>query len=533
MQKKLFSTAFFLLVNIAIYSQVMFQKIYEKGSDLTTSYGAQQTSDGGYIMAGLHQVSATDFDYLVVKTGANGDTLWTRTYGGIGDEESYGMQQTADGGYIFTGIDSSSGLGSYNVYLVKTNANGDTLWTKSYGGNNQDFAQAIQQTTDGGYIIAGYSNSFSAGGDDDVYLLKTDANGNLSWSKTYGGFYGDAAFAVKQTTDGGYILAGCTSSFGLSPYGNVNDFYVLKTNATGTLTWSKTYGQYGDDWAFGVIQTKDGNYAITGHTNVDSTVAYSDLYLIKIDVNGDTLFTESVGGTNYEAGLAITESNDSGLVIGGSTYSFGNGSSDVYLLKTNAKGKFLFNSTFGVPGNDFAYSISQTTDKGYLLTGYTSNVIVNNSSFSLTKTDSLGNSNNCNQTTPTPTIKIGVGAITTPTTVVGTPATLTANNTHTKISYGVSVVDPCPPTTSIKQNEIKQVAFTVYPNPSNGNITIKTTDLKENTQITIYNQLGQIVLTKQINNELTNLNLSISAGVYQVRILNGNELIYQTKIIKE
>jgi hypothetical protein len=529
MQKKLFIILSVLLVNISVYSQSKFQKIFEKG--LTTSYGAQQTSDGGYIMGGLYQISATNFDFLAVKTNDIGDTLWTKTYGGIGDEECYAMQKTTDGGYIFVGIDSSSGLGSFNVYLVKTKANGDTLWTKSYGGNNQDFAQAVQQTADGGYIIAGYSNSFSAGADDDVYLLKTDASGNLSWSKTYGGYYGDGAFAVKQTIDGGYILAGYTSSFGISPHGNVNDFYVLKTNATGTLTWSKTYGQDGDDWAYGVIQTQDGGYAITGHTNVDSTVAYSDLYLIKTDANGDTLFTKSFGGPNYEKGLSIIETNGGGLAIGGSTYSFGNGSSDVYLLKTNANGGFIFNSTFGVPGNDFAYTISQTSDKGYFLSGYTTNTVVSNSSFYIIKTDSLGK-DSCDQTTPTPTIHSGVAIVGSPATVVGSPATIKANNTHTSISYGVTVFDPCPQTTSIK-NANKQAAFTIYPNPSSGNITIRTGDLKENTQVIIYNQLGQIVLTKQINSAFTNLNLDVNAGVYQVRILNGNGLVYQTKIIKE
>jgi hypothetical protein len=531
MNKKLFISLAFLLVNFTIYSQSKFQRIFEKG--FTTAYGAQQTTDGGYIMAGLHQVSSTDFDYLIVKTDVNGDTLWTKTYGGIGDEESYAMQQTTDGGYIFAGIDSSSGLGDYNVYLVKTKANGDTLWTKSYGGVHHDFGQAVQQTADGGYIIAGYTSSFSAGGDDDVYLLKTDASGNLSWSKTYGGTYGDYAFAVKQTADGGYILAGITSSFGISPYGNVNDLYVLKTNATGVLTWSKTYGQDGDDWAYSVIQTQDGGYAITGHTNIDSTGSYSDLYLIKTDASGDTLFTKSFGGPNYEKGFSIVETNDGGLAIGGSTYSFGNGASDIYLLKTNANGGFVFNSTFGVYGNDFAYTISQTSDKGYFLSGYTSNALVGNSSFYAIKTDSLGKDDSCNQTIPTPTIINGVAKINNPVTIVATPATITANKTNTNISYGVTVIDPCPIPMSIKQRANKQTAFTIYPNPSNGNITIRTNNLKENTQLIIYNQLGQTVLTKQINNEFTALNLDVNAGVYQVRILSGNELIYQTKIIKE
>src|ERR1035437_10149248 len=150
-KKNLFAFLLIFVISSSGYTQVMSQRAYQRNT--STAYGGQQTSDGGYIMSGLATVTSTDYDYLVVKTNSVGDTLWTKTYGGIGDEECYAMQQTSDLGYIFAGIDSSSGLGNYNVYLVKTNASGDTLWTKSYGGNNNDFAQAVQQTNDGGYIV--------------------------------------------------------------------------------------------------------------------------------------------------------------------------------------------------------------------------------------------------------------------------------------------------------------------------------------------------------------------------------------------
>ncbi len=519
-----------LLISISTYGQTMFQKIFEK--DYTTTFGAQQTNDGGYIMAGLHQVSATDFDYLAVKLNAVGDTLWTKTYGGIGDEESYAMQQTTDGGYIFAGIDSSSGLGSYNVYLVKTNTIGDTLWTRSYGGNQSDFAQAVQQTADGGYIVAGYTSSFGAG-EADIYLLKTDASGNLIWSKTYGGAHGDYGFAVKQTTDGGYIVSGITSSFGISPYGNINDVYVLKTDASGNINWSKTYGQNGDDWSFGVVQTNDGGYAITGHTNTDSTAALSDVYLIKTDANGDTLFTRSFGGSNYDKGTALIQTNDSGFVIAGSTYSFGNGTSDVYLIKTNKLGNIIFNSTFGGSGNDWAYAISQATDAGFTLAGYSDNFGVANSSFYFIKTDEQGKGNNCHQTNPATVTANTITKVNNAPTITQTPATITKRNTHTIINSGILGIDVCPLTTSIKKSITNNLNISVYPNPSNGNITLKTEKVNDNTSVMVYNQLGQIILTKQVTNPLTNLNINVCAGVYQVRVLNGNEVIYQTKIIKE
>jgi type IX secretion system substrate protein len=530
MNKCLFTFLSAIAISVSGYSQTVFQQVY--GRNTAQGFAGQQTSDGGYIMSGLTTVTTTNYDYLVVKIDANGDTLWTKTYGGIGDDESYAMQQTTDGGYIFAGIDSSSGLGNYNVYLVKTDANGDTLWTKSYGGSSDDFGQAVQQTADGGYIVAGYTGSFGAG-NNDVYLLKTDANGNLIWSKTYGGAQGDYAFAVKQTAEGGYIVAGITSSFGVTTNGTYNDIYLLKTNSTGTLTWSKTYGKDGDDWGFGVIQTNDGGYAITGHTQTDSLDNYSELCLIKTDLNGDTLFTKSFGGPNFNKGLAILQTSDSGFAIGGSTYSFGNGASDFYLLKTNKTGSMLFNSTFGGGGDDIPYAIGQTSDNGFVLSGYTQSYAVDSNSFYMVKTDASGNSYNCNQTNPTPSVINGVAIIGTPATVVGSPATITANSTHTKIKSGVTILNTCP-TAGIKQVvENNKYQFMIYPNPSNGNITLKTDNLIDNTQLTIYNQLGQVVLKKQLTNELTIINLDINSGVYQVRILSGNELIYQTKIIKE
>jgi hypothetical protein len=530
MKKQLFIFLSLITISISGYSQVMSQRVYRRDSSM--AYGGQQTADGGYIMGGLSSVTKTDVNFMAVKTDAVGDTLWTKTYGGIGDEECYAMQQTTDGGYIFIGIDSSSGLGSYNVYAVKTNSIGDTLWTKSYGGSNYDFGQAVQQTTDGGYIIAGYTGSFGPG-DPDVYLLKIDANGNLTWSKTYGGIYGDKAWAVRQTADGGYILAGITSSFGVTPTGNYNDIFLLKTNSTGTLTWSKTYGKNGDDWGYGVVQTYDGGYAITGLSSKDS-MDVSEVLLLKTDAIGDTLFTKSFGGTNYDQGLAIIQTNDSGLAIAGSSYSFGHGASDAYLIKANKSGNMLFKTVFGGVGNDFAYAIGQTADSGFVLSGYTTDYGVDSSSFYIIKTDASGNSYNCNQINPSPSTINGVAIIGSPAPTVNTPATITANNTHTAIKKGVTVINPCP-TAGIKQvaGTNNKYQFVVYPNPNTGNVTIKTDNMVDNTQLIIYNQLGQVVLKKELTNEFTNINLDVSTGVYQVRILSGNESVYQTKIIKE
>jgi len=166
----------------------------------------------------------------LIKTNANGDTLWTKTYGGADHDEGHSVQQTTDGGYIITGFTFSFGIGTINVYLIKTDANGDTLWTKTYGGYGDDEGYDIQQTTDSGYIITGATGSFGAGG-SDIYLIKTKSNGDTLWTKIYGESFFDEGLSVQQTNDGSYIIAGYTSSFGSSQsYGGI---YLIKTDANG------------------------------------------------------------------------------------------------------------------------------------------------------------------------------------------------------------------------------------------------------------------------------------------------------------
>jgi hypothetical protein len=154
-------------------------------------------------------------------------------------------------------------------------------WNKTYGGTDTDYGYSVVQTSDGGYAITGYTYSFGAGG-TDVYLVKTDANGNIQWSKTYGGTDTDVGYSVVQTSDGGYAIAGYTLSFGAGG----SDVYLVKTDSLGNMVWSKTFGGTGADHAYSVVQTADGGYAITGYTYSFGAGGY-DVYLVKTDVYGD------------------------------------------------------------------------------------------------------------------------------------------------------------------------------------------------------------------------------------------------------
>jgi len=326
----------------------------------------QQTSDGGYIIVGgTDSFGAGNGDVYLIKTDANGDTLWTKTYGGMNDDdEGMSVDQTSDSGYIIVGGTDCYGAGNSDVYLIKTDASGDTLWTKTYGGINDDDGMSVQETSDSGYIIGGYTNSFGAG-EEDIYLIKTDISGDTLWTRTYGGTLEDVGFSVQQTSDSGYIVAGLTESFG-APCG-----YLVKTDVSGDILWTKTYRKEGIwDGLFSVDQTSDNGYIMTGFT-YSLGGSGLDVWLIKTIANGDTLWTSTYGGDSIDTGSSVKQTSDSGYVVVGYTRSFGAGSWDVWLIKTAANGDTIWTKTYGGTDTDWGSAVQQTSDSGYIVAGYT------------------------------------------------------------------------------------------------------------------------------------------------------------------
>jgi hypothetical protein len=262
-----------------LLSSTSFAKTYG-GTENKWAYSVRQTSYGGYIVAGYKYSFGLDsIDIFLIKTDANGNIIWAKTYGGINWDEAYSVQQTSDGGYIVAGYTESFGAGG-DILLIKTDANGNIIWAKTYGGINWDEAHSVQQTSDGGYIVVGYTYSFGAG--SNIFLIKTDANGNIIWAKTYRGISGDEAYSVQQTSDGGYIVAGRTYSFGAGG----SDFFLIKTDANGNIQWAKTYGGTGGDEAYSVQQTSDGGYIVAGRTYSFGAGTW-DAFLIKTDADGN------------------------------------------------------------------------------------------------------------------------------------------------------------------------------------------------------------------------------------------------------
>jgi hypothetical protein len=326
-----------------------------------------QTSDGGYIIGGTaYHHNPGILDFCLLKTNSQGDQLWSRYYGNIKNDYGNSVQQTADGGYIIAGIITIPSAEGYHqdFYLVKTDSQGDALWTRTYGGSSNDGANSVQQTADGGYIMAGGTSSFGAGR-GDFYLVKTDSLGDTLWTRTYGGSDDDGASSVQQTADGGYIVAGSTSSFGVG-----GDFYLVKTNSSGYTLWTRTYGGSAGDRANSVQQTADGGYIVAGSTS--SFGAAGDFYLVKTDSSGDTLWTRNYGGSSGDGANSVQRTADGGYIMAGYTWSFGAGGCDFYLVKTDSIGDTLWTRTYGGTNYDGANSVQQTTDGGYVVAGHTS-----------------------------------------------------------------------------------------------------------------------------------------------------------------
>jgi hypothetical protein len=375
---------FILLLVSLSHAQQCWTKTYG-GTNWDEGYSVQQTSDGGYIVSGYtRSFGAGSDDVWLIKTNASGDTLWTKTYGVAGEEEGNSVQQTSDMGYIVAGYTRSFG-DTMQVYLIKTNASGDTLWTRTYGGANWDNGYSVRQTSDGGYIIVGYTTSFGGAGQSNVYLIKTNASGDTLWTRTYGGTNESYGSSVQQTSDGGYIITG---QIFLGPKGY--DAYLIKTNASGDTLWTRTYGGTSGDYGSFVQPTSDGGYIVAGYT-ASYGAGGPDVWLIKTNASGDTLWTRTYGGTGGDYCFSGQATSDTGYIVAGYTTSFGAGGFDVYLVKTNASGDTLWTRTYGGTSSDFGDGVQQTSDGGYIISGSTNSFGAGGYDAYLIKTDANGN----------------------------------------------------------------------------------------------------------------------------------------------
>ncbi|MBW2171742.1 MAG: hypothetical protein JRF69_07140, partial [Deltaproteobacteria bacterium] len=294
----------------------------------------QQTQDGGYIVVGKSASWSTN-TFWILKLASNGTLSWQRRYTRNEQNQASSVRETPDGGYIVAGYTSSyTNPGSIVIWVMKLNSIGTVVWEYTYDGGDDDRAYSVQCTADGGYVLAGTTES-SGAGSTDIWVLKLNSNGTVAWQKTYGGTGYEEARSIQQTTDGGYIVGGRSNSF----VPGVTKMWVLKLDATGNVDWQKTYsGMYGDT-CNSIQQTADGGYIVAGDTLMGSEMESPVLiWLIKLQPNGDYMWAKTYGST-MEWAPSIQQTSDGGYIAAGSTYSYGAGSTDVWMLRVDANGE--------------------------------------------------------------------------------------------------------------------------------------------------------------------------------------------------
>jgi hypothetical protein len=494
---------------------------------------------------------------------------WQKSLGGTSDEAAYSIKQTNDGGYIIAGYGSSSNgdvtvnLGMEDYWIVKIDSTGNIQWQKSFGGSSSDYAKSIQQTIDGGYIVAGRSRS----NDNDVtvnkgyydyWVVKIDTSGNLQWQKSFGGTSDDEAQSIIQTKDGGYIIAGWSSSNDGNVTGNHGgyDYWIVKIDTSGNLQWQKCFGGSVSDQANSILQIKDGSYIIAGYScsndsDVTGNNGNADYWIIKIDSIGNIKWQKSIGGTGDDLAQSIQITNDGSYIIAGwsgsnnGSVSGNHGGFDYCILKIDTSGNVQWQKSFGGSNDDYARSIQQTNDGGYVIAG---NSVSNDGD--VTGQHSLINLGWCDDWV----VKIDTSGNLQWQKALGGTGSEAAFSVLQTIDGGYIVAGPSRSndgdvighygntlyndywivklnfTTGIDKH-IFTSKISIYPNPSCSNITLLIPN--ETKYVQILNTLGQ-VLEKRIVGNQTEMNFKIkNNGIYFVQIVTNNGTVTKKVVISE
>ncbi len=339
------------------------------GSENDFAYSIQQTTDGGYIVAGtaksFNDAYYEDGDIWILKLTSVGTVEWQKTYGMVDqyyEDEVYSIQQTTDGGFIVGGYYSRSN----DIWIFKLSSSGDIEWQKAYESRGREI-QSIQQTSDGGYIVAcGEVSYYYVGSNYDINVLKLASDGTIEWQKGYGDVYSERARSMQLTSDGGYVVAGRTESFGA---GN-GDVWVLKLASDGSVEWQKTYGGSRREEALSIQQTADGGYIVAGESQ-SLGAGDDDVWVFKLAVDGSVEWQKTYGGSQDEEAYSIQQTADGGYIVAGQTESFGVEDTDIWVFKLASDGSVEWQKTYGGSQDEEAYSIQQTADGGYIVAGST------------------------------------------------------------------------------------------------------------------------------------------------------------------
>ena len=531
LKKILLSIVITLTFNHAIAQSIQWQKsLGGNGDDEAVSI--QQTIEGGYIVAGYSDSNNGDvsghhnndnnfenFDYWIVKLDVDGIVQWQKSLGGTNEDVASSIIQTVDSGYIIAGSSSSkdgdvtSNHGDYSndFWIVKLDIKGNLLWEKSLGGSGKEEATSIQQTTDKGYIVSGFSNSNDGDVTNihshlfDYWVVKLDSTGILQWQKALGGYNDDRAYYIEQTEEGGYIVAGYSSSKDgdVTTNHGSSDYWVVKLDSIGNLQWQKSLGGSGPERVTCIKQTNDSGYIIAGFSksndgDVVGNKGDYDYWLVKLDGKGVLQWQKSLGGTRTDRANSVQQTSDNGFICAGVSESNDGDitnkhevSYDYWVIKIDSDGNLLWNKTLGGTGRDEANFIRQTSDNEYIIAGVSSSI----------DGDVTGNHS-------IPGFE-------------GTP------------DYWIVKLDDKQTGTA---NIISQQDISIYPNPASSKLTVDFSCSEfsyKGTIISLLNINGEKVLEMKTDNFLHNLNLEgIPKGMYFIKIENNAKYLIEKLIVK-
>ena len=364
--KRIISLAALFLISASFMPlDAQWVKIY--GDDeRDVAYFIQQTSDGGYVVAGGEN---SDNRLRVLKLDSTGSIEWKSAYSSAYYKIPVSFQQASDGGYVLAcrgGIYDPDDDYMYKdvILVIKLNSSGGYDSASSFARiiNSSEYARDFQPTDDGGYILAGETWVYGAGG-NDIWVSKLTPEGVIEWQRTYGGLDHDSLSSIQKTSEGGYVLSGDTRSFGPSV-----DILVLKLTSAGDIEWQQAYGGNGDDSACSIQQTADGGYILAGMTQ-SFGAGGRDIWIIKLSTLGDIEWQQAYGGSDDNSVSSIQQTADGGYVVGGTTNSFGEGGDDFWIIKLSAAGDIEWEKTFGTSSEEVSHALRQTSDGGYIAAG--------------------------------------------------------------------------------------------------------------------------------------------------------------------
>jgi hypothetical protein len=329
-----------------------------------TDWGSSvlEMNDGGFVVVGFTEsFGAGNSDAWLVRTDAAGNHVWNQTYGGINADAGFSVVEVSTGGFAICGETQSYGSGGDDVWLIRTDVTGHHLWNQTYGGLDSDHGRSLIELSDGGFAIIGVTASFGAGF-DDVWLIRTDSAGNHQWNQTYGGANMDSASSIIPVSGGFVFGGGTTSSFGAGG----EDFWLGHTDTAGNLLWNQTLGGTEDDEGYSLKVLSDGGFILAGATASFGS-SEGDMWLVRTNSTGHRLWDQTFGTPSFDWGWSVEVLSDGGFAVAGATYGKGVGLFDAWLVRTDSSGNYLWDKTYGSVSSDWAFSVIQVSDGGFAL----------------------------------------------------------------------------------------------------------------------------------------------------------------------